>query len=232
MPLVSWIYAEKHKAQLEGQQSPVYEHWSALSCNDPKPVNGKAMVELRADMLNCDKAQVAKYKKYFLSSRPIKIRAIEKFRKRRQDSIKVVWFVQNRILDIASFNVLLRRQEEDSFMVNETVTYLKRDYLFTSLPTHHKFVVCIFPIDSTGAVLSDYLNDCVSFHNGPVSVDLIDADLAAEESDSTIPLTVNGRKSTVNSSATPSQPVTDLCNMLLLVFIAKYLFVHWSVFFV
>lgn len=226
MPLVSWIYAEKHKAQLEGQQSPVYEHWSVLSCNDPKPVNGKAMVELRADMLNCDKAQVAKYKKYFLSSRPIKIRAIEKFRKRRQDSIKVVWFVQNRIQDIASFNVLLRRQEEDSFMVNETVTYLKRDYLFTSLPTHHKFVVCIFPIDSTGAVLSDYLNDCVSFHNGPVSVDLIDADLAAEESDSTIPLSVNGGKSTVNSSATPSQPVTDLCNMLLLVFIAKYLFVH------
>lgn len=230
MPLVSWIYSEKHKAQLEGQQSPVFDHWSGLSCNDPKPVNGKALVDLRADMLNCDKAEMAKFRKYFLSSRPIKIRAIEKFRKRRQDSIKVVWFVQNRIKDIASFNVLLRREGEDnSYIVNETVAYLKRDYLFTSLPIHQKFVVCIFPIDSTGVVFSDFFNDCVKFNNGQVSVDMIDADLIAEESasSSSAPFSVNSRKPTLSSSATSSkQTVKDLCNILLLVFLAKYLFVN------
>lgn len=229
MPLVSWIYSEKHKAQLEGQQSPVFDHWSGLSCNDPKPVNGKALVDLRAEMLNCDKAETAKFRKYFLSSRPIKIRAIEKFRKRRQDSIKVVWFVQNRVQDIASFNVLLRREEEgNSFIVNETVAYLKRDYLFTSLPIHQKFVVCIFPIDSTGVVLSDFLNDCVTFNNGQVSVDLIDADLTAEESksSSSVPLSVSNRKPTLSSSATSCKPLTDLCNILFLIFVAKYLFVN------
>lgn len=181
-------------------------------------------------MLNCDKAEMAKFRKYFLSSRPIKIRAIEKFRKRRQDSIKVVWFVQNRIKDIASFNVLLRREGEDnSYIVNETVAYLKRDYLFTSLPIHQKFVVCIFPIDSTGVVFSDFFNDCVKFNNGQVSVDMIDADLIAEESasSSSAPFSVNSRKPTLSSSATSSkQTVKDLCNILLLVFLAKYLFVN------
>jgi len=179
MPLVAWIYSDKHKSELEGQNSSVYDHWSELVCNDPNPVKNKLVVDLRASMLDCGEGERSKYKKYFLGSRPIKVRTIEKYRKRRQESVKVVWFVQNRVQDIAAFNVLLRKESDNHFFVNESVGYLKRDLIVPSLPVHQKYVLCIFVADSLGKVNED-LNDCTTFYNGPSNIEF-NAD-AAESS--------------------------------------------------
>jgi len=144
----------------------VYDHWSKLTCSDPQPLRDQPITDVRAEMLSdCSAAEVYNYKKKFVGTRPIKIRTIEKFRKRRQDSIKLVWFVQSRVEDIAYFNVLLRPKNDETYLVNETVTYLKRDYIFNNLPVKQSFVVCIFPTDSYGKVRENFGSDCNSFFN-------------------------------------------------------------------
>ena len=171
MPLIVWIYSQKHKAQLAGHLSPVFQHWSDMKCDNPKSVQNKHLVNLRASMLNCSVEENHKYRKYFLDSRPIKIRTIEKFRKRMKDSIKVVWFVQSRMEDIAYFNFLLRKENEDINFVNETISYLKRDFIVNDLPIKKKYVLCIFVIDSLGMTIKDISNDCATFYNGQTTIE-------------------------------------------------------------
>lgn len=223
MPLVSWIYSEKHKAQLEGEESPIFDHWSGLTCDQPKGVNGKALVELRASMLDCSEAEAVRFGKQFAGTRSIKLRAIEKFRKRRQDSIKVVWFVQNRIQDIASFNVLLRKENESAFLVNDTVGYLKRDFLLSSLPIRQRYVLCIFAIDSTGIVSDDFAHDCVPFHNGQSSIEL---DAEGAHSSRSSPASVSSSGGARRRPATGHSTIVFSYLLLLLIFISQsiYLF--------
>lgn len=165
MPLVAWVNHEKHKAELEGRKSQIYQHWSNLHCQDPKPVKNKQMLSIRADMLDCNNEAKEKYRKYFQSASSIKVRTIQKYRKRRQDSIKVVWFVQNQIDDIAAFNVILHQEGQNSLLINETVNYLKRFFIFNNLPTSEHFKVCILPIDSRGEIMRETGTECVQFYN-------------------------------------------------------------------
>lgn len=172
MPLVAWIYADKFRQELEGRSSSIYSHWSSLSCADPSNVKGRPLVEMRAGQLDCDDRERRRLERQFLGNTPLKIRIIEKFRKRRQDSIKIVWFVQSRIDDIAGFQLLLRRAEESNttYLVNETIVYTKRDYIISSLPLDVKYTLCIFPIDSTRTTVANFREYCVTFINAHTDI--------------------------------------------------------------
>ena len=130
MTLVSWIFSQHHQSKLEGKQSTIYEHWRNLQCHEPLYVKNKFMVDLRATMVDCDENERDSYGKKFTSTSSIRIRTIDKFRKRRQESMRIVWFIQNQVEDIASFQILLRSENNpNDYFVNEKVNYLKRSFI-------------------------------------------------------------------------------------------------------
>lgn len=168
MPLVAWIFSDQHRSKLEGKMSTVYEHWSTLHCNDPVSVKNKLMVDIRGSMVDCNENEKFFYQKQFVDSSSIRIRTIEKYRKRRQESIRIVWFVQNQIQDIATFNILLKEEQDDNYLINDTVNYLKRSYIVNGLRTGQRYFLCIVPIDSMGIKIND--DGCVHFYNNHANV--------------------------------------------------------------
>lgn len=174
MPLVAWIYSDQHRSKLEGKISTVYDHWSTLHCTDPVSVKNKLMVDIRGSMVDCNENEKFFYQKQFVDSSSIRIRTIEKYRKRRQESIRIVWFVQNQIQDIATFNILLKQEQDDHYLINDTVNYLKRSYIVNGLRIGQRYFLCIVPIDSMGIKIND--DSCVHFYNNHANV-LLDDDV-------------------------------------------------------
>lgn len=227
MPLVAWIYADKFRQELEGRRSAIYSHWAPLGCADPSPVKGRPMVEVRAAQLDCDERERRRLQKQFLGTTPLKIRIIEKFRKRRQDSIKIVWFVQSRVDDIAGFQLLLRKaaatsqqqqqqeQQESTYLVNETIIYTKRDHVISALPLDVKYTLCIFPIDSRRRTQDNFREYCVTFANGQTDIVFDDDDDARGDEVGTAAATTNNRKHHRLSSAAAADPIHRLSSMLL-----------------
>lgn len=200
MPLVSWIFSQHHQSKLEGKQSTVYEHWRYLQCHEPMFVKNKFMVDLRANLVDCDEHERESYGKKFISTSSIRIRTIDKFRKRRQESMRIVWFVQNQIEDIASFQILLRAENNpNDYFINETVNYLKRSFIVNNhnLQPGNRYVLCIVPIDSMGITVYSNGDDrfeqhCIRFYNSHAHV-IIDGDRTEQQS-------LNARKTNANLS--------------------------------
>lgn len=188
MTLVSWIFSQHHQSKLEGKQSTIYEHWRNLQCHEPLYVKNKFMVDLRATMVDCDENERDSYGKKFTSTSSIRIRTIDKFRKRRQESMRIVWFIQNQVEDIASFQILLRSENNpNDYFVNEKVNYLKRSFIVNNnnLQPGNRYVLCIVPIDSMGIMVhsngdENFEQNCIHFFNSHAHV-IIDGDQTQQQ---------------------------------------------------
>ncbi|KPM09205.1 leucine-rich transmembrane protein 2, partial [Sarcoptes scabiei] len=143
MPLVAWIFSVSYKARYEGKTlTSTFDDWLQLKCFEPASVQNKHLYSLRAPMIDCNESSRKFYQKRFLRPYSIGYRNIEKFRKRRQDSIRVVWFIQEHLIDIGSFQIILKQSSDNRIIVNETVGYSSRSYLFNGLQSNSHYTLC------------------------------------------------------------------------------------------
>jgi hypothetical protein len=178
---MAFITNDVRKSELEGHSSIIYKHWSHILCKEPNNLINKSFADLKPNQLNCKENEISKYSNHFIDKSDLKIRAIE-WSRRRKNSVRIVWFVVNRIDDIASFRLILKN--ENHILINESLEYNNREYLANKLNDRNKYVVCINAIDSNGNERQYFNSQCVRFDRSEtnaenfVSIDWNSSELA------------------------------------------------------
>ncbi len=160
MPLIAFITNDVQKSELEGHSSMLYKHWSHILCKEPNNLINKSFANLNPNQLNCKENEISKYSNHFIDKSDLKIRGIE-WSRRRKNSVKIVWFVVNRIDDISSFRLILKN--ENQILINESLEYNNREYVANKLNDRNKYIVCINAIDSNGNERQYFNSQCVRF---------------------------------------------------------------------
>jgi hypothetical protein len=168
VPLIAWITNDVHKSELEGHSSMIYEHWSHILCKEPNNLINKSFADLKPNQLNCKENENLKYSNHFIDKSDLRIRAIE-WSRRRKNSVRIVWFVVNRIDDIASFRLILKN--ENQILINESLEYNNREYVANKLNDRNKYIVCINAIDSNGNQRQYFNSQCVRFDSSDTNVE-------------------------------------------------------------
>jgi hypothetical protein len=160
VPLIAFITNDVQKSELEGHSSMLYKHWSHILCKEPNNLINKSFANLNPNQLNCKENEISKYSNHFIDKSDLKIRGIE-WSRRRKNSVKIVWFVVNRIDDISSFRLILKN--ENQILINESLEYNNREYVANKLNDRNKYIVCINAIDSNGNERQYFNSQCVRF---------------------------------------------------------------------
>jgi len=100
----------------------------------------------------------------------VRIRAIE-WSRRRRSSLRIVWFVVNRVEDMALFNVLITSSGDNQLVVNETVEYNVREYVANGLSDRQEYVVCVNTMDSEGRKRRQLYSQCIQFDGNNVNIE-------------------------------------------------------------
>lgn len=151
------------QARQEVKEFP--DEWDSLTCSQPDNLNGRVITELTGDELHCSQREQESILEGELAFRGTQWSPM------RRDSLRVVWLVRNRQLDVSAFKITIAQGDSLEFCSSSTsppclstveVPYNMREHIFDGLNSRQHYRLCISWLDSSANEGPHYYSQCIS----------------------------------------------------------------------